>query len=94
MPEALKIVLIKMCSYVGADFLEIDFKSRDWFVKYSWAVEQQANFSEWLEKECYFNWSKYKRLAKFTIKSKTRIKLLVNDFLFCYGWKQEVKEIE
>ena len=70
-----KEILKKMCSYVGADFNEIDFKSDYWYLKHQWTEEQENDFIHWLTEH-----HKKKHPPKKALQ-------LANEFVFNYGWR-------
>ena len=46
MNQELKIILDEMCSRVGAS--NIDFRSDHWYEDYTWTMEEQDDFINWL----------------------------------------------
>lgn len=48
MNNAMVLVLIKMCSYVGVRFEDVDFKEEKWYLNHSWTAEQEKDFCDWL----------------------------------------------
>jgi hypothetical protein len=90
--EYLKETLTKMCEVVGADYTSIDFKSKDWFLKYSWTTEQENEFKNWL-----INYLKKSREARNSlmewphIKDNHNLQKFADSFVFNYGWK--VKDV-
>lgn len=83
----LKVILLKMCSLVGANFDEIDFKSKDWYWLYEWDTSTEDEFKKWLYKYVKNDNSARKELFKYNINNKDYVTRWVNDFVGNYGWK-------
>ena len=86
MPEELKTILNEMCSRVNANPEEIDFKSSDWYLKYTWTEEEQDDFIKWLADFLHTN-NKARKLFNIIGKSKKRCKHGAMLFVSNYGWK-------
>ena len=86
MPEELKTILNEMCSRVGANPEEIDFKSSDWYLKYTWTEEEQADFIKWLADFLHTN-NKARKLFNIIGSSKKSCNHGAMLFNLYYGWK-------
>ena len=49
----LQVILANMCRYVEANYLEIDFSSKQWFKDYTWDNEKEEHFKKWLTDYIY-----------------------------------------
>ena len=87
----LKRILKKMCSYVNADYNKIDFKKPNWFLEYSWTLEQEYLFRKWLIR--YLKRNKRARYSLMNVPTKDKFVLtkFVKEFVFNYGWKYKNK---
>jgi len=88
--EHLKIVLKKMCEYVGADYDTIEWKNdKDpYYWKYEWSQEQENDFREWMIDYLMDNKDARLSLLEYPgTKNKKRIKKAVNFFIWNHGWK-------
>ena len=85
MTEELKTILNEMCSRVNANPEEIDFKSSDWYLKYTWTEEEQDDFIKWLSDFLYNN-SKVRKVFSVS-KSKKYCNKVSGKFVSNYGWK-------
>ena len=45
-----KEILTKMCEAISLKYTDIDFNEKDWFLKYSWTIDQENEFKKWLGK--------------------------------------------
>lgn len=96
MPEELKTILNEMCSRVNANPEEIDFKSSDWYLKYTWTEEEQDDFIKWLADFLHTN-SKARKLFNIIGNSKKQCKRGAMFFNLYFGWKtiwKNVKNVE
>jgi len=75
----------KLCSYVNANYDEIDFSS-DWYEEHEWTNDNEIDFEKWLT--VYFNNNKEARKA-FNV-SANNISDVVERFVFDFGWKIDV----
>ena len=86
MNSNLEEILIKMCSYVNADFENIDFTANDWYWRYNWTQEQENDFIGWLADYFYTN-----KRARENITTVRKIKKdcleAAKQFVNNYGWK-------
>ena len=87
MMDNLKIILQKMCSFVGANFDDINFKASDWYSQYEWTEQQEESFKKWLVELMAANKIIRKELMNFPSGNKNRIKKFVDQFCANYGWK-------
>ncbi len=93
MSEELVYVLEKMCSYVNADYNDINFDEDDWYFKYEWTKEQETNFINWLTDEIRINNKIRKEISKLRYRpSKKRATLFANYFNMMFGWKTKIEE--
>lgn len=84
--DTLVHILKEMCTRVGADYESIDFKKQDWFREYTWNVEDQDNFKEWIV-DYVFKHSKARReFLSASIRDKEHIRKAADFFIFNYGW--------
>jgi len=90
MSKYLKIVLKKMCEFVGADFNEINFSDDFWYEKFFWTYNEENHFKEWLYKYLKNNNLARKELMKIPSKNSDLIKKFIDDFVFEYGWKYKL----
>ena len=87
----LDVILGKMFSIVKADYRLFENKPL-WFHKYSWTEEEQNKFEKWLIE--YMKTHSEARKELMTIKSIKMVPKFVNEFIFNYGWKLELKKNE
>lgn len=86
MPKELKTILNEMCSRVNANPEEIDFKSKDWYLKYTWTEEEQDDFIKWLVGFLHTN-NNARKLFNIIGNSKKSCKHGAISFNLYYGWK-------
>lgn len=92
MNDTMKLVLIKMCTYVGVKYEDIDFKKENWYMEHTWTAEQEKDFCDWLINEIRTNNEIRKGITNLPYKpSKKRAKSAVMWFNLMWGWK--TKEI-
>ncbi len=87
MDKYLVVVLKEMCKRVNAPYDQIDFQQKDWFSKYEWTMDEQADFNEWLVAYLYTNTQARKALLEVPIRTKRHIKKAADMFLFQFGWR-------
>lgn len=80
-------IMDKMCSYVGVKFKDIDPKKPNWFLKYSWTLEQEDDFRKYFIKYLMDSAEARKEIMETPIKNKKVISGLVEFFILVYGWK-------
>jgi hypothetical protein len=85
MNQELKTILDEMCSRVNANPEDIDFKSKDWYLKYTWTEEEQDDFIKWLSNFIYNN-SKARKVFSIP-KSKKYCNKVSGMFVLNYGWR-------
>jgi len=91
MNESMKYVLEKMCTYVGANYEDIDFQKNNWYWDYSWTQEQEENFCDWLINKIINNAKIRKEITTLHSKpSKKRAKETVMWFNLMWGWKTKL----
>ena len=83
------VILEKMFSMVKADYSK--FKNKpNWFYEYSWTEDEQNKFEKWLTE--YMTKNSEARTELMSIRNVKRIPKFVNEFIFNYGWKLELKK--
>jgi hypothetical protein len=87
MTKNLEMVLKEMCSHVGADFDKIDFKSTNWFHKYSWPQTEENLFVCWLVGTMMVNKEMRQEMMAFPSKKPKDLEKFANSFVCNYGWK-------
>jgi len=92
-PFWLKVALYKMCLAVGADYDSTDFKSEDWFMKYTWTEEEEMIYVKWLA-NLLKNRNVMLQIGGHTLTMKEFREKVAKAFVFNYGWKYEKKENE
>lgn len=86
MTEELKTILNEMCSRVNANPEDIDFKSSDWYLKYTWTEEEQDDFIKWLADFLHTN-NKARKLFNIIGNAKKSCNRGAMFFVSNYGWK-------
>ncbi len=87
MNKYLKIILDKMCEYVGIE--SVNPKKKDWFLDHSWTLEQQDEFEEWYS--AFIKDMKIQReLYEYPERSKKSRDEKAHYFVMNYGWKIDV----
>ncbi|MDD2260252.1 MAG: hypothetical protein PHO87_04560 [Acholeplasmataceae bacterium] len=86
MTEELKTILNEMCLRVNANPEEIDFKSKDWYLKHTWTIKEQDDFIKWLADFLYTN-KKARKLFNMFSSSKKSCNHGAMFFVSDYGWK-------
>lgn len=87
MSKNLEMVIREMCSRVGADFDKIDFKSSNWFQKYTWPQTEKNLFVVWLVGTLLVDKEMRQEMMAFPSKNKKSIEKFANSFVCNYGWK-------
>jgi hypothetical protein len=85
----LEYILKEMCKRVGADYDSIDFKSQDWFLKYTWTEREQESFYKWLTELIYNAPQISMFLTGRRLKLVKLCKQASAEFIHNYGWKVE-----
>lgn len=80
-------ILRKMCELVGAPYEQINFKSHDWYLQYSWDPETENQFKEWLFLELKSDKDLRILLGGVDYKKDAYLKKIANQFTWNYGWK-------
>jgi hypothetical protein len=83
----LSLILERMCQFANVRFKDIDFKSPDWFLKYEWTKNQEAEFKIWLIDFLRDNKQARISIMKTPKHSKKILEKVANEFIFNYGWK-------
>lgn len=81
-------ILKEMCRRVGADYSTIDFSAPEWYLKHTWTLQQEKEFTQWLSQQIKkdpdirktFTTTPASYLSKNTIESMAR------GWVFNYGW--------
>lgn len=76
-PE-LKEILTKMCEWIGLTPDNVPWNEKDWYTTYSWTIEQQKGFEEWLVDF----WHK-----KMPQRSKEWLQTQASMMMLMWGWK-------
>ena len=79
----------KLCSYVNANYDEIDFQNDDWYDKHIWTNDQEKEFEKWLNSYFKNNPEALKEYFNKEELEKDELKDLIEYFVFNYGWKTE-----
>ncbi|MDD5098721.1 MAG: hypothetical protein PHD31_03340, partial [Candidatus Pacebacteria bacterium] len=77
----------KMCKRVGADYSKIVFDETGWFLKYSWTIDEEESFVDWLVEYLHKNKDARRTLMNFPSFSKKSLRKFATKFVFTYGWK-------
>lgn len=86
----LQIILTKMCKMVGVSYDKVDFKKKDWFLKYSWTEKEQEKFRLWLAKYLLEHKEARDEIMEFPAKDKKDIERVTFWSVYTYGWKLKV----
>lgn len=87
--EAVEKILRLQCEIVGAKYEEVDFKSDDWYMTYTWSKEQCDLFESKLVtmlKETKGMIAALTNLVYYNDKVRRRV---AKEWIFNYGWKDE-----
>ena len=76
-------VLRRQCSVAGVQYEKVNFNG-DWYMKHSWIKAREEHFKKWLTAYVGGN---FKEFAERGYKSKRRVKKIVDEWIFAYGWK-------
>lgn len=88
MPKELRVVMDKMCSYVGVSSYDINPKEKGWYNKHSWTLIEQDEFGEWFVDYLY-NDKEARNVILTTGKRnvpKYKLRRAVLDFILNYGF--------
>ena len=88
MTEGLKLVLKEMCKRVGTNFNSVDFKDPNWYNQYSWSMDEETNFIEWLANALMTN--KTVRMDLLVYPSHltyNKARKAAKEFVLNYGWR-------
>ena len=81
-------ILRKMCEMVNADYSKIQFNSPNWFMAYTWTIEQEAECIDWIVGYLLKNKEAREELMTFPRwKTKKHLVTVAQEFTFQYGWK-------
>jgi len=87
MEKHMEIILREMCARVGANYNNIDFLGRSWFMLYEWTKTQENDFTKWVGNYLYNNKEARAGLLSHPTKNKTRCKRAASEFVWNHGWK-------
>jgi hypothetical protein len=91
----LRIIIAKMCEIIDIDPDSIDVREENWYSKHTWTSEQRDDFEEWMANYLYNNKEARRNVMGVCQRRvKRSIKLFVQFFIFSYGWKMILKDIE
>ena len=85
--QYVKKILAEMCKKVNANYKDIDFKSDNWFLKYSWTQAEEDDFKKWLILYLSNRPQVRNEIMRFPTKQRASIKKTVEEFIWNYGWK-------
>ena len=89
MNKYLEEIISEMHRRVGEEF-SLEELNKD---LYEWSEEEQDNFREWLVDYMYDNEKARNSLMNST-NSKERCREFADDFIFQYGWKISINEVD
>jgi hypothetical protein len=89
MTKNLELVMKEMCSRVGADFDKMNFKSTNWFQKYTWPQTEENLFVRWLVGTMMVNKEMRQEMMAFPSKRPKDLEKFAREFVCNYGWKIE-----
>jgi DNA segregation ATPase FtsK/SpoIIIE-like protein len=81
------VVLEKMFAMVGEKYTLEFVKQPEWFCLQEWGKETEDKFAEWLFGYLKRNKEARKELMARPTSDRVRIKQVVMEFIFQYGWK-------
>ena len=87
MNKYLKIILIKQCKSVGADYDKINFKKNDWYWDYEWTQDKEQEFKLWLIDYIKNNKEARNDLMSIPSTNKKFLEKFADQFILNYGWK-------
>ena len=87
MNKYLEEILEKMCKIVKVDYKDIDFESKDWYLKHEWTPKQEDEYKKWLFKYLKNNREARNELMEYPSKTKRDLNKFIDNFVFNYGWK-------
>lgn len=83
----LKAIIKEMCKRVKAQFSKIDFKKKNWFMKYEWTEEKQEDFKNWLKNYLKNNSEARREIMEHPTSNNKIIERTINEFCLNYCWK-------
>jgi hypothetical protein len=84
--EELTKVLKKMCSCAKVKFRDVDFSKKEWYLKHTWANDDEQKFRKWLEDYLYNDAEARKEIMTFPMKNKAMIRRTIDWFMSNYSW--------
>ena len=82
----LQVILANMCRYVEANYLEIDFRNKQWFQAFTWDNEKEEHFKKWLTEYIYGTRDAQKEFCGRTNMKKRECEYAASEFVFNHGW--------
>ena len=80
-------ILKEMCKRVKAKFDDINFKQKDWFMKYQWTENEQEEFKQWFINYLKENKEARREIMAHPSANEKSIEKVANWFILDYGWK-------
>ena len=84
--EHMGVILVNMCRYVEANYLEIDFHSDNWYRQYSWTEATQNRFRKWFINYIYSMKDAQRELYDRSHMRKSDCEKYAAMFIMNYGW--------
>lgn len=97
MSNHLTVILTEMCSRVGAKLEDIDLFKDQWQEDYSWSIEEEIDFQNWLFKYLVTNQDSVLDITDYTANetiSTTDLMNLTKEFTLFYGWALDEDDME
>jgi len=84
----LEIILTEMFKRIGQHYTPKKTQAKEWYLKHSWTIQKQQDFTEWLGDYLYKNKQAREEIMRLpSLKTKKRCLQAAADFTFNYGWK-------
>jgi len=87
MNKHIKIILLKQCKIVGADYNKIDFKKENWYWDYQWNRNQEQEFKLWLTDYMKKNKEARNKLMNIPSINKIFLEKFADQFILNYSWR-------
>jgi hypothetical protein len=91
MNKYLEEILKEMCKRVKADYSKIVFNEDDWFYKYSWTINEENDYVNWLIEYLQKNKKACQEIMKYPSSDKKYLLKFAQKFVSNYGWKYNQK---
>jgi hypothetical protein len=85
MTDNLKTVFEELAKRVGASLEDINFEDKNWFEKYTWTVQEEMSYKDWLIEFMKNNPEVIEDLVKEGLLRRD-IENMAIDFVIFYGW--------